>query len=282
MSSKIFLNSFPKGGTNLAIKLLDLLGIRHTFNLSSMGFLGPKRYYWRLLRGPWNPSDFVLIGIDIPTPLRASWLDRKLKSIQPGSAFSGHIGYSDHIFEIFQSNELKCIQIIRDPRDIAVSHAHYVSSLPTHFLYRYYQSLTDWNERLRFSISGGPVPSVGYLESIHNRARSIEGWMRKAEVITIRFEDLVGIQGGGSEETQRASVIDLCEFLEINRSAKQISEVCQLIFGDSPTFRKGKIGNWGEEFTTEHIHLFNQVTNSLLSDWGYQNRQTYSSSTNKI
>lgn len=270
MLPKVYVNSFPKGGTNLAIKLLGLLGLSRHSAITSTLLLGKKRLAKRIVRGAWPPSDFVLIGVDIPTPLRASWLSRRLSQVPAGGVIGGHVGYSDHFFHLLEAQGFRCIQVIRDPRDIAVSHAHYVSTLPTHFLYRHYGELDGWSNRLAFSITGGAVKGAGYLESINSRARSLEGWMKRADVLTVRFEDLVGAQGGGSEKAQRVAIIKICTFLGLEHSSELIDEVCDSVYGDTRTYRKGQIGSWKEEFSAEHIRLFAKVTGDLLRDWSYE------------
>src|SRR4030067_589497 len=269
---RIYLNSFPKGGTLLTTKLLSLLNFRPTFIINSNWFIGRDGIIYRLTRGARKYNDYVMIGIDLPIPLRASWLEHKLSVIPAGYLVSGHIGYSDHIAHIFHSNGFKFIQVIRDPRDIAVSHAHYWSETPSHFGYKHYQRIAGWDERLSFSISGGPIEGLGYLESIRTRARSVEGWMCRKDVLTIRFEDLVGAKGGGSADRQINTITKMCEFLNIEVKQDQIKNIQETLFGGTPTFRKGQVGGWINEFSDENLRLFDEVTGTLLYDWGYIDR----------
>lgn len=269
MLPNVYVNSFPKGGTHLTVRLLELLGLRRHFSIDSSLLWGKKRLAKLFLRGTWLSSDSILIGVDFLTPIRASWLSHKLSQTPVGGVVFGHVVYSDHFFHLLETRDFKCIQVIRDPRDIAVSHAHYVSTSPSHFLYPHYQKLGDWSTRLAFSITGGPVKGAGYLGSIANRARSLDGWMRKSDVLTVRFEDLVGTRGGGSDEIQREVIVKICAFLGFDCSLEQIKEVQNELFGGSRTFRKGQIGSWEKEFGVEHILLFAEIAGDVLSDWGY-------------
>jgi hypothetical protein len=38
----------------------------------------------------------------------------------------------------------------------------------------------------------------------------------------------------------------------------------------SPTFRRGQIGGWREEFTAEHKALFKEVAGDILIELGYE------------
>jgi hypothetical protein len=276
LTDKVFINSFPKGGTHLVAKLVKELGFfyDHLKILGSGGILKNDSFLKKTVRsfthGAWNPYDeFVLIGVDIPVGVRAKWLTGQLEKVAPGEVLGGHIRYSDYFPYLLFKNGFKIIQVIRDPRDIAVSHAHYVSETQGHFLYSYYQTIDSWDEKLTFSIRGGYVPHVGYLESIGSRARSLDGWLLRRDVLTIKFEDLVGPEGGGSNGTQRETIQKAASYLNQEISDDKLLSISDSLFGGTRTFRKGMIGNWRNEFTREHSELFSEVAGDVLMRWGY-------------
>ena len=138
---------------------------------------------------------------------------------------------------------------------------------PRHPFHRFYQRLGDWESRLAFSITGGPVPGAGFLAPLAERYRLMEGWLRYPGALTLRFEDLVGGAGGGSREAQVSSLRELCDLLDID-DVSVAEEVAERIFGGSSTFRKGRIGGWRESFSSAHLELMADGVD-WLEPWGY-------------
>ena len=129
--------SFPKSGTHLLDQIL--LGFSrvapfsrrlHSFYAEYEGESGRKRAPEQALR----------------------WLD----SLRPGDIASAHllparsrVASSTPAFVPYF--------IFRDPRDVVVSHVFYVTEMePNHVHHDYYQSLPDFDARLKVSILGRP------------------------------------------------------------------------------------------------------------------------------
>ena len=168
--------------------------------------------------------------------------------------------------------------IYRDPRDVAVSHVFYVTDMePNHVHHNYYQSLPDFNSRLRASILGRSDPSVAAKASdvefpdMMGRFAPYLGWLDQSSVLKIHFEDLVNDRsrslnlildhllariGTTTLRTPRASILECLE-ASINPSR-------------SPTFRSGKTGEWRKFFTDEHKKIFKDVAGELLVKLGYE------------
>ena len=94
--------------------------------------------------------------------------------------------------------------------------------------------------------------------------------MQDPSVLVCRFEDLVGEQGGGSAEKQRAVLRDLAVFLGYPLSEKEIDLVAKQLYGGTWTFRKGKIGLWKDYFSEKSKRLFKQLMGRAVIDWGYE------------
>ncbi len=277
LKPKIFINSFPKGGTHLVAKLLKLMGYYYDhFEIIGSGRILRKEIFIKqlargFLRGGWYPTQsFVLGGVDTPIGFRAKWLERQFGKISQGGVLGGHFRYSDYLVHLLSKNGFLCIQVIRDPRDIAISHAYYVSNTPGHFLFEHYQGLPNWDARIRFSITGGYVDGIGYLESIGSRALALDGWRFRQEVLNIRFEDLIGVMGDGDKEKQTQTIKNIYTFLGIETTTKSLEVIQNNLFGGTRTFRKGKIGTWQDNFSAEHNDLFMNVAGEILKKWGYE------------
>jgi hypothetical protein len=269
MKPRIFLNSIPKAGAHLAVKAMEIVGLSQgARSIGSAAVFGRHQLLKLMMRSPWTTGDAVVVGIEVPAPVRANWVRSRLAQVGEGQFLRGHVRYSEYFSHLLGEGGLRVLHIVRDPRDVAVSHAHYMMNRPRHPLHRHYQSLGDWNRRLAFSISGGHVPGVGYLNSLARRFRSMNGWRELPGALTLRFEDLVGVGGGGSEEKQRQVVASLIAFAGVDDPAA-VERVVESLFGGTSTFRKGRIGGWRESFAREHEELFAAEFEGLLEEWGY-------------
>ena len=267
--TRIFLNSIPKAGAHLAERALTELGCpRGQGPLGSSTVFGRQQLAKSLLRRPLFTADVVLVGIEVVSPVRASWLRRRLRAVPDGTYMRGHVQHSGAFAALLEEGDFRVLHIVRDPRDVAVSHAHYMLARPRHPFHRFYQELGDWESRLAFSITGGWVPRAGYLVSLAERYRLMEAWRVHPAAQTLRFEDLVGERGGGTRSAQLEALERLVELS--GGSDRDPAAIAEEIFGGSSTFRKGKIGGWRDSFAELHHDLLAREGESLLLEWGYE------------
>lgn len=88
----------------------------------------------------------------------------------------------------------------------------------------------------------------------------------------LRFENLVGPEGGGSREQQINELMGLANFLAVPITEEQATEIANELFGGTLTFRHGQIGRWRREFTEEQQNQFVQLYSILLKETGYSER----------
>jgi sulfotransferase 6B1 len=158
--------------------------------------------------------------------------------------------------------------IFRDPRDVVVSHVFYVTDMePNHVHHEYYQSLPDFNARLRVSIMGRPEIDIEFPD-IAGRFAPYLGWLDQPAVLKLHFEELVN---------ERARALDriLDHFLARVSLGTPRLEILNGLEASinpsrSPTFRSGKTGEWKKYFTSEHKRIFKQVAGDLLIQLGYE------------
>ena len=179
----------------------------------------------------------------------------------------------------------KGILIIRDPRDVCVSGVgfrtnrwfspeDYDGKIPIRLnkleLQKWNQS--NFDEKLMIIIANEfplPYSQVNYEYELALKA------METGRFFLIKFEDLVGSKGGGSDKKQYKTIKALLKFLGLKRSEKRIKYAQKHLFGDSPTFRKGQIGAWKKHFKPEHIALFKERMNHTLLEWGYEDHEDW-------
>lgn len=249
--------SFPKSGTHLLDQIL--LGFSnfapyskrlHSFYAEYEGESGVKR-----------------------TPEQAlAWLD----SLRPRDVASAHLFARPETVARVCSPRFIPYFIFRDPRDVVVSHVFYVTDMEArHVHHDYYQSLPDFDARLKVSILGMPDTNTRPEHSrrvefpnIADRFAPYLGWLDHDKVLSIHFEDLIN---------DRTSA--LTRIMDHFLARAPLHAPRQLILnsleasinpGQSPTFRSGKTGEWKKHFTDEHKKIFKDVAGDLLVRLGYE------------
>lgn len=299
---RVLANSIPKSGTHLLLRLLTLLD----FDLVDFGGVTPRVVSERkenaahrtmrkvlgtrepgkflgigphLLEGGRFPaarelirtrgSDKITVGVEFPREIGRRWLERRLNRVPDDSVVSAHCVYTQGFGDLLSEQKMRTVCIIRDPRDTAVSHMHYVKQRPRHRAYKEYMALPNDHERLMASIRGGKL-GPHTLHPLDERYRRFLGWEREGGAVTVKFEDLVGPKGGGSEEAQRAAVVRIVDHLGLDVGDRTVGAIQERLFGSGRTFRKGQTGGWKQEFSEEHREAAREVAGELLVELGYE------------
>jgi hypothetical protein len=97
-------------------------------------------------------------------------------------------------------------------------------------------------------------------------------WMKSKKFYTVRFEDLVGRNGGGSDEVQAQTIHAMANHIGIALSPDKFASIKNELFGNSSTFREGSIDGWKKHFTPAMKDAFKKVpgANQLLIELGYE------------
>ncbi|MDL1911077.1 sulfotransferase domain-containing protein [Chloroflexi bacterium CFX6] len=241
--------SFPKSGTHLLDQIL--LGFSnvapyakrlHSFYAEYEGESGVKRAPEQAIR----------------------WLD----SLRSRDVASAHLFARPDAVVRVRSPRYIPYFIFRDPRDAVVSHVFYVTEMEArHAHHAYYQSLPDFDTRLKVSILGRPDTDIEF-PNVAERFAPYVGWLDQPEVLTIHFEDLI---------QDRAAALN--RILDHFLARVPLPSPRQLILDSlesainpakSPTFRSGKTGEWRKHFTDEHKKLFKDAAGDLLIRLGYE------------
>lgn len=241
--------SFPKSGTHLLDQIL--LGFSkvapyakrlHSFYAEYEGESGNKR----------APEQAL------------AWLD----SLQPNDVASAHLFARPQAIQKVCSPKFIPYFIFRDPRDVVVSHVFYVTEMETnHVHHAYYQSLPNFDERLKVSILGRPDANIEFL-NIADRFKPYLDWLNHKEVLSIHFEDLIHNRA----ETLTRMMNHFLDKVPLQTSGELILASLESAINPtkSPTFRSGKTGEWKKYFKDEHKQIFKEVAGDLLIKLGYE------------
>jgi Sulfotransferase domain len=193
-----------------------------------------------------------------------------LQRLLPGDLSYGHLHALPEVVDLFCQPGYAAYFILRDPRDVVVSHVHYVTEIETNHIHHHYYTevLQNFDQRLHTSILGLPDENIPF-PNIYQRFAPYLGWLERPEVLNLRFEDFItsrqetlslvfdhAIQRGFSANVDRAEAIKiLADSIDPQRS---------------PTFRSGKVGGWQAQFSPDNKALFKEVAGDLLLRLGYE------------
>lgn len=252
----IICNSYPKSGTHLLYQILYSIP-------------GLKK---------WNDivSVQALCGI-INTINHIRW---KIGSAPKSSIVRSHLMYCDQVLNILEEFNCKTIFIYRDLRDVAVSHARWITKEQRIFLHDIYLQQKSFDQQLMSSIKGVPIgtpfSSNVSQPDIGTDFSRWKGWVYDPPTLAVKFEDLVGERGGGSEDKRLYIIEQILDHLEVNLPNTQIrSQFASYALNpeESHTFKKGgkgSIGGWKSVFKEFHKKEFKKFAGETLIELGYE------------
>ena len=259
-SPTLFANSFPKSGTHLLTQIMK-------------GFtaIGPAV-------DSGLPAIVTFRG-DTGQKRAEAEIIADLERLLPGDIAYGHVHASPGVIQVLNRQKMAVFFILRDPRDVVISHVHYITKMESRHVHHqlFSQGLPDFDARLCASISGLSSTDLAAagdksnqeLPNIRARFEPFMGWLDQAPVLLLRFEDLI---------TQRQKLLrSILRHAEAYgfQPVLSMEKALQILENSidpqkSPTFRSGKIGGWKSAFTPKHKELFKQVSGDLLQRLGYE------------
>lgn len=251
---KVFANCIPKSGTHL---LKSVLG--------QVPGLVPSWFY--------HIND-----------LEKSNNQERLLSVKRGQAIFGHMGWNGNLSERLDAIQCRKILMIRDIRDVDVSGSFYLAkNAPGNPLYHYFCNVlkTD-HDRLLAYING--VDKMHYSLHVKPETHQVDPynrylpWLDDPNCLVVRFEELVGSKGGGSDNLQFITIRKIVNHVLPDKlvSDAEINRICLTAFNSkSRTFRSGRIGGWRRHFTDEHVEAFKRTRGDILVRLGYEDSNNW-------
>lgn len=268
------INSIPKSGTHLLLKLVDLLDYPENpdgFWIGSNLINGRFSSLKKIKRGYYS-SNTIPIGCETPTKVGTQWLRKIFNSLPDCTSFGSHCLYSKRMLDLCTNSNVKIICIIRDPRSIVFSHFKHIESKKNHYLHNHFINLKNDHDRLLFSIYGGELKG-DRMRSIVERYSDFMGWINSPDVLVVKFEDLIGENGGGSNKAQLDVINRVAKFIGIKNA--DLDSIQSSLYGlqntqtKSKTFRKGKIDSWKDEISEELLNSINIEFKEILDKFEY-------------
>lgn len=234
---KVLCVSLPKAGTHLIERAVCL----------------HPRLYRRILPtlNPQNVGPDGLPGV--------------LEALRPGQVTLAHLPFDPAYPQILSREGVEALFVVRDPRDIAVSLAHFIADHRDHPLHSLYAAQPDLKSRIEVAIAGAadhrpPAPPLALI------LEGFAGWLDSGAQV-VRFEDLIGPRGGGDEQAQERTVNAIYDHLGL---AAPPGLHARVFSHASPTFRKGLIGQWHQHFDPELEALYERQAGGWVGAYGYR------------
>lgn len=210
--------------------------------------------------------------------------------------FEANSPFYNHVFD------KKKIVVIRDPRDMLISGANFIPMIfmlgtspnPPSWAASYVQIagefLKKWDElpitdKINSLVTQSVPKSIyQYTPEYYKLDNSLfippfdftmqifptMNFIHSPNTLIVRYEDLVGPQGGGTQKAQVKCIKEIAEFIGIEMDDERCKNVGKDLYGSTFTFRKGKLNAWKTTFDEENKKLFKEHLGKALIQMGYE------------
>lgn len=246
--TKILVYTPAKCGTHLICKAVELMSGRSFIGSSTYRELVKRDEFIKTVEKNWNDG-FIT---------HTHWLP------------------SFHILQTLKSEGYKIVSITRDPRDQLISYIYHF-----HKYNGYDENIYPNHPPVNKQLTKDLVVQLLKKFLINNiwayKGTPFEQFYEPTKLqflddqfsCVVKFEDLVGSNGGGSFEKQIQSLEKINKHFNFYLDHSGIISVSNKLFGNSWSFRKGQIGEWRNYFDPSISLGFNKKFGTILYDLGY-------------
>ena len=265
--NKVMCVTIPKTGTHLLLKCISLMGI-DTIDFE----------YWK------KPHGYHLHDLNekVPQSLINAFKKDKKKT------FTRHLMYTPESHEFIKKNTYANFFMIRDPRAQLVSQAftfkkariggkeRSLEDIMLDIILARKENFLPRERHLKYqNLAPNIFVSIADLfwhVGLYQFYKLFTPWMQAEGFYTVHFENLIGAQGGGTQEAQTQEIKNIAQHLGVKLSAKKITEIMSKLFGGTGTFREGNKDSWKQHFTPAVKEAFkaNSRLMQMLVDLEYE------------
>ncbi len=275
--------TIPKSGTHMLMRGISALNIKGLwYNCKKDIASSTKLNYIRSINKNLPPNHYKGLYYPILKKILPTSLIRNMINNKPKNLFFSHCPYIHQFNQILQSRTTANFFMIRDPRAMVVSFAF--------MIHKSFDGQEIDLEKIILDLITGDQKNYVPWGVEHHEAYPLIWevglykfyemylpWKKAKNFMIVKFEDLVGKKGGGSKEKQRETIKNIGLHLGVNMTSQKVQAVINNIFGETSTFREGKIDSWKKHFTPKVEAAFKQDANlmQLLIDLGYEQNKNW-------
>lgn len=269
--NRVLANSLPRGGPHLLFSAISVLGYPKYAGYHDF----PKAFNYaeakRVLAKSTPPSASTeRIGISPFAPLYADLVSMQqwLEVVPLGHYIPAHIPWVPVLTPILADLDYRQFVIIRDPRALLLSLLFDTHVMPR-FLIADFASRSPI-EQLEFMMAGGEVFQAAVtLNGFADVYRSMLAWQNEPNCLLVRFEDLVGIRGGGSLEQQRDVIQKMASYLDLPLDDGVYERLGEIEDLSVSMFRIDQIEDWASVVGGEIVARVMAYCEPLCREAGY-------------
>ncbi len=261
LGARFYLNGFPKSGLHLLAGMMYPIAHQMPRDWMSPWVSMFQRQSFTEERAP---IDRISFG---------------LARIHEGYYMKGHCGYDDALERYMYYAGLIHLFVYRDFRDVAVSQAYHIADADNEWMFHpakaMYQDLGGFDEILSAVIQG-----IDIYPGVMQRWEHYAPWLDVDWTLGMKFSVLRNKPTLAAHFIIEHMLARLTKILRVGVSKDEkvlkYTAVAMAQSGKqrkiSPTFRKGKVGDWKKHFTPAHVDQFKESDkNNWLVRLGFAN-----------
>lgn len=191
-----------------------------------------------------------------------------LAGLRPGEFATEHWPHDAEVEAELRARGFRVVFLYRDPRAVCVSYAHYAADRHS-ILGPAFRAMAGTDERA-IAVAEGAARSWPFDAPLAECLERFSPWREAPGTLALRFEDLIGGRGGGSDAARAESLARLADFLGVARSVADVERIGGAIFDErSATFRRGEIAGWRDELGEDARRVVEERLNGIAATWGY-------------
>ncbi len=219
-------------------------------------------------------------GVPVPPEWDPYKIDETYLSLKEGEVLCAHYPLSEKLSAVIKQEDLLCIYLYRDPRDVAVSAALYIKHVLTHHpLHSFFQGISE-DDAITFILTGGIIgceEDEKYIvhEGMRYFCKMAQEWLAQKHVVAIRYEELmpdpvttlINALGKANVDVEAQAIQKVAEQLTFNglsggRTPGQEQK--------SSHFRKGITGDYVNYFSVTHKAVSKLMIGGFLIEQSYE------------
>ena len=279
---RVLVNSLPKSGTFLLSRAIELFGYKNYAEMEQVQDTPIYFNYYQAKESLRKESiiattvadNNISVGSMSPIYVSPEHFRRWLSVVPSNDYIVGHISCSPALELVLAELNFSHVFIIRDPRAVLVSLLSFILNTrgmsKEHYLQEDFKLLSV-EQRIDFILNGGYAKIADeQVISFIDIYRSMLAWREQKDCLLLRFEDLVGVQGGGSEERQQQAVKKIATHLQQDFDSPIVDSLKKIYNPAAPTFRVGNIDSWKSSLEAETIERLIDYCQPLCKEAGYE------------